>query len=436
MATGGQEQQQRQQEDDAPHHHACGRVWLCGLWECEWEWTAKLRLADDGEALLALLSSRLWSAEFTTTHLHSRPSAQARLGSCRREHPEPGAGTAKGLGHTKTTPTNLKTSPPLQSFFVDGPDPTVAPPPVSPTCAEKDIRASSPSLTAMSADAEHPSPAPLPSCAFVTLITTDSFGPGARVLLHSLQSTMTTATSKPATILLVTPQVTEGIRKGLRGLCDDIIEVQPIPNPYAAETHVGGWVDSGFTKLRIWELIKFERVVYLDADCLVLEDLQELFALDVDFAAAPDVFPPDRFNAGVLLVRPNLVLFNGLVQQASTRALPSYDGGDTGFLNAYFHDWSSGPLLPTTTNSSSYVSSRDISLARLPFAWNAQRTMHWMTHAKAPGYWESVAPFIKVLHFSSSPKPWEAEGAKKKGELEMKWWAAFVQAQMAGMMVG
>lgn len=298
-------------------------------------------------------------------------------------------------------------------------------------------------------DAERPSPAPKPSCAFVTLITTDSFGPGAKVLLHSLRSTMTSATNtKPAVILLVTPQVTEGIRKGLRGLCDEIIEVHPIPNPYAAETHVAGWVDSGFTKLRIWELIQFERVVYLDADCLMLEDLQELFALDVDFAAAPDVFPPDRFNAGVLLVRPNLVLFKDLIQQASSRALPSYDGGDTGFLNAYFSDWSSGPLLlPTSTitdgstssssNSSSiYISSRGISLARLPFAWNAQRTMHWMTYAKAPGYWESVAPSIKVLHFSSSPKPWEAEGAKKKGELEMRWWAAFVQAQMAGMMMG
>lgn len=289
-----------------------------------------------------------------------------------------------------------------------------------------------------------------PSC--VTLITTDSFGPGARVLLHSLRSTMKTTNMKPAIILLVTPQVTEGIRKGLRGLCDEIIEVEPIPNPYAAETHVAGWVDSGFTKLRIWELTQFERVVYLDADCLVLEDLQELFALEADFAAAPDVFPPDRFNAGVLLVRPNLELFDDLVQQASTRALPSYDGGDTGFLNAYFPDWSSGPLLLPTTNTSTttsmsssrsssnsssttYISSQGISLARLPFAWNAQRTMHWLTHAKAPGYWESVAPFIKILHFSSSPKPWEAEGAKKKGELEMKWWAAFVQAQMAGLML-
>lgn len=295
-----------------------------------------------------------------------------------------------------------------------------------------------------------------PSCAFVTLITTDSFGPGARVLLHSLQISMKTTPmaikSKPATILLVTPQVTEGIRKGLRGLCDDLIEVQPIPNPYAAQTHVSGWVDSGFTKLCIWGLVQFDRVVYLDADCLVFKDLQELFTLDVDFAAAPDVFPPDRFNAGVLLLRPDMTLFDDLVRHTNSRVLSSYDGGDTGFLNAYFPDWSSGPLLlPTTTASSStsdtcsssssssintYVSSRGISLARLPFVWNAQRTVHWMTHAKAPGYWDSIAPSINILHFSSSPKPWEVEGATKKGELEMRWWAEFVQSQMAGTMMG
>jgi len=294
-----------------------------------------------------------------------------------------------------------------------------------------------------------------PSCAFVTLITTDSFGPGARVLLHSLQSSMKTTPIakhfKPAIILLVTPQVTEGIRKGLRGLCDDLIEVQPIPNPYATQTHVSGWVDSGFTKLRIWSLLRFERVVYLDADCLVFNDLRELFTLDVDFAAAPDVFPPDRFNAGVLLLRPDMDLFDDLLRHVNSRTLSSYDGGDTGFLNAYLPDWSSGPLLlPTTTARSSasdtcssssssintYVSFRGISLARLPFVWNAQRTMHWMTHAKAPGYWDSIAPSINILHFSSSPKPWESEGAIKKGELEMIWWAEFVQAQMAGSMMG
>lgn len=37
-----------------------------------------------------------------------------------------------------------------------------------------------------------------------------------------------------------------------------------------------------------------------------MDNLSEIFKLQTDFAAAPDVFPPDCFNAGVLLIKPNL----------------------------------------------------------------------------------------------------------------------------------
>jgi hypothetical protein len=32
-----------------------------------------------------------------------------------------------------------------------------------------------------------------------------------------------------------------------------------------------------------------------------------VFERDVDFAAAPDVFPPDNFNAGIMLLKPDKV---------------------------------------------------------------------------------------------------------------------------------
>lgn len=41
-----------------------------------------------------------------------------------------------------------------------------------------------------------------------------------------------------------------------------------------------------FTKLRIWELEEFERVVYMDSDMLVMGDINELFDIQhFDFAA-------------------------------------------------------------------------------------------------------------------------------------------------------
>ena len=133
-----------------------------------------------------------------------------------------------------------------------------------------------------------------------------------------------------------------------------------------------------------------------------------------DLAAAPDVFPPDKFNAGVLVIRPSPETHARLLELAPTA--PSYDGGDTGFLNHCFPGWFAG---------------RD-RLHRLPFAYNAQRTMHWLTRA-APGYWDAVGE-IRVLHFSSSPKPWEAPD--RKGDLELVWWEVFLSSQVAGLGVG
>lgn len=103
---------------------------------------------------------------------------------------------------------------------------------------------------------------------------------------------------------------------------------------------------------------------------------------------------------GVLVIRPNAEIFQDLMRKRDE--LGSYDGGDTGrldeivvinnatvgFLNAYFSSWY------TDTNPNT----------RLPFRYNAQRTLYWFTHAKAPGYWEAVAPHKVpvLLHAISS----------------------------------
>jgi glycogenin glucosyltransferase len=85
-----------------------------------------------------------------------------------------------------------------------------------------------------------------------------------------------------------------------------------------------------------------------------------------------------------MVVVPSRPLFDDMLQRIDS--LRSYDGGDTGFLNAYFTGW--------------YASGAD---HRLPFGYNALRTMHWLTAAKQPGYWKSIQP-LKIIHYCSSPK--------------------------------
>jgi glycogenin glucosyltransferase len=247
---------------------------------------------------------------------------------------------------------------------------------------------------------------------YATLITSNDFLPGLQVMLHSLIKTKT----ELRIIVLLTPEVTESSRDklssmkamGSSGKLVEIIEVPAIPNPNA-KVHVEGWINAGYTKLHIFNLTQFSKIVYIDADVLVLKNVDELFDRP-GLSAAPDVFPPDKLNAGVMVVEPSASIFEEMMAQIET--LTSHDGGDTGFLNSFFPDW--------FTWDSSH---------RLPFKYNAQRTMHWLTYKGNPGYWNIVRP-ISILHFSSNPKPWSPDGQKKKGDLEMIWWHYFLESQM------
>ena len=142
---------------------------------------------------------------------------------------------------------------------------------------------------------------------------------------------------------------------------------------------------------------------------------ESVFERDVEFAAAPDIFPPDRFNAGVLFIvsssyqmvqKPNKGVFDDMLTKTST--FPAYDGGDTGFLNAYYPTWYQMPAA-----------------SRLPFGYNAQRILYWFTIKRTDGYWKEVEKDdgLKILHYSSSPKPWESQ----KGDLEMLWYQTFLE---------
>lgn len=236
--------------------------------------------------------------------------------------------------------------------------------------------------------------------AYITLVTSDDFVVGAEVLAYSLQLVQA---SRPL-VVMVTEAVNEASRQRLRESGYHVTVVPPLPNPNA-DVHVPQWMEVGFTKLRLWDLeAAFSKLVYIDADCIVVDNCDELFHLGVDFAAAPDIFPPDHFNAGVMVVVPSSQLFARMLRaMAST---PSYDGGDTGFLNKFFPDWF-----------------RSDPCSRLPFGYNALRVMQWYTK-KRPQYWQAVKP-LKVIHFCSSPKPWEDSVLRRGGPLEQQWWQLY-----------
>lgn len=89
-----------------------------------------------------------------------------------------------------------------------------------------------------------------------------------------------------------------------------------------------------FTKLNLWSLIDFNKIIYLDADILLLKNCDHLFDLKEDFYAVKDV-GYNGINAGVMIIKPNLQVYNEMISLIDN---DKYDNtySDQSFTNWYF----------------------------------------------------------------------------------------------------
>ncbi|KAJ2059565.1 glycogenin glucosyltransferase [Coemansia sp. S146] len=243
---------------------------------------------------------------------------------------------------------------------------------------------------------------------FATLLTTDSYVHGALVLAASLRATG----SRHEIICLVADgQLSRPALERLAPAFDRIVSVPILDTNDANNLALLGRPDLGstVTKLGIWALTEYERVAFLDADTLVLDQIDSLLCLDPSaellpgdvavgrdyrpnggmineglLAAAPDLGWPDCFNSGVFVAKPSTTTHTRLLALLASKG--SFDGGDQGLLNAYFDDWS-----------------RADHTRRLPFAYNTTSTSFY-TYAPAFAHF---ADSIKVVHFIGAQKPWK-----------------------------
>lgn len=111
---------------------------------------------------------------------------------------------------------------------------------------------------------------PHASRAYVSLITSDSFFPGIFVLGKTLKAT---GTDIPFYVI-VGPKVSQATVNRLKCMCSGVIYGSHIANPYDGPNQ--SWTDSEFIKLNIWNLTCFDKVVYLDADTMVMEPIDEV----------------------------------------------------------------------------------------------------------------------------------------------------------------
>jgi glycogenin glucosyltransferase len=108
------------------------------------------------------------------------------------------------------------------------------------------------------------------------------------------------------------------------------------------------------TKLHIFRLVQYKKVIFLDADVLPIRPLSHLFHITHPFSAVPDVGWPDIFNSGVLVISPGDDKFDEVRKILGTRG--SWDGGDQGVLNEWRGgDWNRLSFTYNTTPTAAYT---------------------------------------------------------------------------------
>ncbi|MEC9197437.1 MAG: glycosyltransferase family 8 protein [Pseudomonadota bacterium] len=236
--------------------------------------------------------------------------------------------------------------------------------------------------------------------AYVTLVTNSNYVAGARALLRSLLWTGTEADL----VVMHTAALSADDLAELETFAARLVQVDLLPtsdafNQAHARDALHGAAPftkggkpvfhtplDNFAKLRLWQLTDYDRVVFLDADTVVVRNIDNLFEYP-EFCAAPNVYESlsdfHRMNSGVFTARPSQKTFHKMLAELD---VPDafWRRTDQTFLQSFFPDWNG---LPVTYNMLQYV------WMNLPDLWD----------------WDMV----KIIHYQYE-KPWEMDHPKSE----------------------
>ena len=169
--------------------------------------------------------------------------------------------------------------------------------------------------------------------AFVTLMQTADYLPGVLALQKSLRC----FGNNEDLVVMTIRSLQANVITTLKAAGCKIRFVEPLRNPQLKNTQHFDY----YTKLRIFELVEFEKIIFLDADLLICADIGPLFSLpNMSAVVAGGLIAENNWtnlNSGLMVIQPSLDLFETM--NAAIDYLPSRDGTDQGFLQSFYPDW-------------------------------------------------------------------------------------------------
>lgn len=234
---------------------------------------------------------------------------------------------------------------------------------------------------------------------YISMINTDSYVKGVICLYESLKKVK----SKYPFHVLITEEVSLKSEEILNKYGINVIRTkEKIELPkWVIDRNIEGnmkhWNNS-FDKLLIFELVQFDKIVYLDSDMFVIDNIDNLFnKKHISGVIAGESFPDDyyknwsrdKFCSGLLVIEPQSNIINKFIK--SFDKIESIDGclGDQEILWEYFDEWPNNRQLKLDEKYMVFFEHLD----------------YYMKNFKYDIYNKRCKNNIATIHFAA-PKPW------------------------------
>lgn len=273
----------------------------------------------------------------------------------------------------------------------------------------------------------------------MTLMTKDSYLPGTLVLNQSLVHVK----SKYSLVVMITASISEEARMILEREGIKLRQINRLePNPGSSIIQRDKRFDDTWTKLRVFELEEYEKVLLLDSDMLIRKNMDELledFELDDGWIAACHACTcnPRRLNhypkdwipencaytplktdsqsiPEAVEIKPDSPRTYGLLNSGTVLLIPSKSLADNLYSLLSDSQLVDSWIFPDQDLLAEYFRGK---WKPLPYIYNALKTLR-IIHAPL---WRDED--VKCVHYILADKPWmQPKGTGGNFETVNEWW--------------
>lgn len=163
---------------------------------------------------------------------------------------------------------------------------------------------------------------------YACVLSTNNYLMGVLVLNENLKR----LNSKYELLCLINETITEETRNTLTKHNIKYVEFPSVPYNVSFSYQ---W-NYTFDKFNVFLLSDYDKVVCLDADLLILENLDFLFDYETPAMVIDNPSFTDRYNSGVMVITPNKETFDILVKMKDAESVHERVIGDQNILNDYY----------------------------------------------------------------------------------------------------